>query len=69
MPYVEFDMSKCESGKGKNFFDELFPNIRIPIGAGETSRGYRANIMYFDGVWFDFNYDPPKVWVDNDTTI
>ena len=69
MPYVEIDMSKCESGKGKNFFYELFPNIRIPIGAGETSRGYRAKIMCIDGVWFDFNYDPPKVLVDNDTTI
>ena len=69
MPYVEFDMSKCKSGKGKNFFDELFPNIRIPIGAWETSRGRRAKIMCIDGVWFDFNYDPPKVWVDNDTPI
>ena len=69
MPYVEFDMSKCESGKSKNFFDELFPNIRIPIGAGKTSRGRRAKIMCIDGVWFDFNYDPPKVLVDNDTTI
>lgn len=68
MPYVETDMSKCKGGKGKNFFDE-FPKVRVPKGIGENSRGYRANIMCFDGVWFDFNYDPPKVWVDNHTTI
>ena len=61
-------MSKCESSKGKNFFDE-FPNIRAPNVVGECSRGRRAKIMCIDGVWFDFNYDPPKVWVDNDTTI
>ena len=41
MPYVEFDMRKCESGKGKNFFDE-FPNIRVHKGVVETSRGRRA---------------------------
>ena len=68
MPYVEFDMSKCESGESKNFFDE-FPNIRVHKGVVETSRGRRAKIMCIDGVWFDFNYDPPKVWLDNDTTI
>ena len=68
MPYVEIDMSKCESGKGKNFFDE-FSNISVPKGVGENSRGRRAKIMCVDGVWFDFNYDLPKVWVDNDTTI
>lgn len=68
MPYIEIGMSKCESGKGKNFFDE-FPNIHTPKGVGECSRGRRAKIMCIDGVWFDFNYDPPKVWVDNDTTI
>lgn len=68
MPYVETDMSKCESGKGKNFFDAL-PKVCVPKGVGENSRGRRAKIMCIDGVWFDFNYDPPKVWVDNDTTI
>lgn len=68
MPYVETDMSKCKGGKGKNFFDE-FPNIRAQKGFGECSRGRRAKIMCIDGVWFDFNYDPPKVFVDNDTTI
>ena len=49
MPYVEFDMSKYESGKGKNFFDE-FPNIRVHKGVVETSRGRRAKIMCIDGV-------------------
>ena len=68
MPYVEIGISKYESGKGKNFFDE-FHNIRAPKGVGECSRGRRAKLMCIDGVWFDFNYDPPKVWVDNYTTI
>ena len=68
MPYVETDMSKCKGGKGKNFFDE-FPNIRAQKGVGECSRGRRAKIMCIDGVWFDFNYDPPKVFVDNHTII
>ena len=65
---IEIDSSKYQSSKGKNFF-KLFSNIRAPYGVGESSRGRRAKIMCIDGVWFDFNYDPPKVWVDNDTSI
>ena len=65
---IEIDSSKYQSGKGKNFF-ELFPNIRVPYGVGESNRGRRAKIMCIDDVWFDFNYDPPKFRLDNHTSI
>lgn len=57
----EIDVSKVRGGEGKNFFDTL--------PATNSSRGKRAKIFCFDGVWLDFNYDPPKVLLDSHTTI
>ena len=41
-------------------------NINV-LPAADSVRGKRANIFCVDGIWYDFNYNPPKVWVDNDT--
>lgn len=62
MPYVEFDMSKCESGKGKNFFDE-FPKAR------ETCLVDEGDIICIDGVWFNRKLIQPQIVLDNRTTI
>lgn len=57
----EIDMSKVKGGEGENFFDTLTD--------ANSSPGKCSKIFCFDGVWLDFNYDPPKVLLDNHTTI
>lgn len=62
MPYVEIDMSKCESGEGKNFFDE-FPKAR------ETCLVDESDIICINGVWFNRKLMQPQIVLDNHTTI